>query len=227
MNFEEWFREATASVDEDGKKRARDPFGWQVELAQDQRCGDRLVQIPTGYGKTLGVAATWLFHRVVRGDERWPTRLVWMLPMRTLVEQTRREVDALIAGAGFGPDAATRHVQSHLLMGGTDVGPWHREPERPAVLIGTQDMLLSRALNRGYAAFRARWPTEFGLLSTDCLWVLDEVQLMDVGLATALQLAAFRHALAAVSPRPNRDGARLSVIHVCPPAAAGAPEPRR
>ena len=34
-------------------------------------------------------------------------------------------------------------------------------------------------------------------------------------------------AAAAVSPRPNRDGAGLSVIHVCPPAAAGAPEPRR
>jgi hypothetical protein len=34
-------------------------------------------------------------------------------------------------------------------------------------------------------------------------------------------------AAAAVSPRPNRDGARLSVIHVCPQAAAGAPEPRR
>jgi hypothetical protein len=33
-------------------------------------------------------------------------------------------------------------------------------------------------------------------------------------------------AAAAVSPRPNRDGARLSVIHVCPQAAAGAPEPR-
>ena len=26
------------------------------------------------------------------------------------------------------------------------------EPERPAVLIGTQDMLLFRALNRGYAS---------------------------------------------------------------------------
>jgi len=52
-------------------------------------------------------------------------------------------------------------------------------------------MLLSRALNRGYAAGRARWPLEFGLLSHDALWVLDEVQLMDVGLATTAQLQAF------------------------------------
>ena len=27
----------------------------------------------------------------------------------------------------------------------------------------------------------ARWPLDFGLLNQDCLWVMDEVQLMDVG----------------------------------------------
>ena len=53
-------------------------------------------------------------------------------------------------------------------------------------------MLLSRALNRGYASARARWPMEFGLLNHDALWVMDEVQLMDVGLATSAQLQAFR-----------------------------------
>ncbi len=36
-------------------------------------------------------------------------------------------------------------------------------------------MLLSRALNRGYATGRARWPLEFGLLSHDALWILDGV----------------------------------------------------
>jgi CRISPR-associated endonuclease/helicase Cas3 len=77
-------------------------------------------------------------------------------------------------------------------MGGADAGAeWNLYPEECAVLIGTQDMLLSRALNRGYAAGRARWPFEFGLLSHDALWVMDEVQLMDVGLATSAQLQAF------------------------------------
>ena len=42
-------------------------------------------------------------------------------------------------------------------------------------------MLLSRALNRGYAASRARWPVQFGLVNNDCCWVLDEVQLMGPG----------------------------------------------
>ena len=33
---------------------------------------------------------------------------------------------------------------------------------------------------------------EFGLLNHDALWVMDEVQFMDVGLATSAQLQAFR-----------------------------------
>ena len=57
--------------------------------------------------------------------------------------------------------------------------------------IGTQDMLLSRALNRGYGSGRARWPMEYALLNVDCLWVMDEVQLMDVALATSAQLQGF------------------------------------
>jgi len=64
-------------------------------------------------------------------------------------------------------------------------------------------MLLSRALNRGYASGRARWPLEFGLLSHDALWVMDEVQLMDVGLATSAQLQAFHDQDAGKGFRPR------------------------
>jgi CRISPR-associated endonuclease/helicase Cas3 len=63
-------------------------------------------------------------------------------------------------------------------------------------------MLLSRALNRGYAASRPRWPMHFGLLNTDCLWVFDEVQLMGSGLATTSQLEAFRRRL---GPKGGRE----------------------
>ncbi len=86
-------------------------------------------------------------------------------------------------------------IAVHLLLGGEDQTDWALWPERDAILIGTEDMLLSRALNRGYAAGRARWPLEFGLLNNDCLWVFDEIQLMDTGLATSLQLDAWRQSL--------------------------------
>jgi hypothetical protein len=76
--------------------------------------------------------------------------------MRVLVEQTEHVARQL---AGRVPDAHRPMV--HVAMGGEDAGEWFLCPERPAIIIGTQDMLLSRALNRGYASARARWPMEF------------------------------------------------------------------
>ena len=53
-------------------------------------------------------------------------------------------------------------------------------------------MLLSRALNRGYAMNSHRWPMHFALLNSDSLWVMDEVQLMGVGVETSAQLQGLR-----------------------------------
>ena len=186
--FLDWFSSATQHA------AARD---WQVRLASEETCRDRLIRIPTGLGKTEGVLAAWSYHRLSQSDERWPRRLVWCLPMRVLVEQTEQVARAI---ADRMPEATRPTV--HVLMGGEDAGEWILHPERPAILLGTQDMLLSRALNRGYASGRARWPVEFGLLNQDALWVMDEVQLMDVGLATSAQLQAFRGQDRSKSIRP-------------------------
>lgn len=175
--YAEWFQERTGFS----------PHPWQETLGEDETCRDRLLRVPTGFGKTAGVVLPWLYHRVLRGDRRWPTRLVFCLPMRVLVEQTEQAILEWLRSTG---DKAKLHV----LMGGIEAERWELHPEKPAVLLGTQDMLLSRALNRGYGSGRARWPMSFGLVHQDGLWVLDEVQLMDVGLATSTQLAAFRRA---------------------------------
>jgi CRISPR-associated endonuclease/helicase Cas3 len=118
--------------------------------------------------------------------------------MRTLVEQTADNVRSWLlrlAEAGLADDLPSSE-DVHLLMGGIEPDRsrlrWYETPERPAVLIGTQDMLISRALMRGYASGRARWPTEFALLHNDSCWIFDEVQLMGAGVATSTQLQAFR-----------------------------------
>ena len=174
----------------------KDPRRWQCEVSAPPACGNRLIRVPTGLGKTLGVLAAWIWHRVRLRNGDWPRRLVWCLPMRVLVEQTESEVRSALQRLGLlwdGEDAHDGKVGVHLIMGGADAGGWHLYPEADAVLIGTQDMLLSRAMNRGYASPRARWPMEFGLLNQDALWVMDEVQLMDAGLATSGQLQVFRN----------------------------------
>jgi CRISPR-associated endonuclease/helicase Cas3 len=120
--------------------------------------------------------------------------------MRTLVEQMQRDLENWLSNAGLKPEKCV-----HVLMGGMSPSDWHLDPDQDCVLIGTQDMLLSRALNRGYGAPRGRWPMEYGLLNVDCLWVMDEVQLMGVGFATSAQLQAFASsdARAGKLPRPR------------------------
>lgn len=167
------------------------PFGFQVRFAHNL---PTLVDVPTGLGKTAMAVVGWLWRRFGAGDEvrrQTPRRLVYCLPMRVLVEQTRDNAarwSENVREAGL----VTCEVPVHVLMGGEDEDDWDIHPESGAIIIGTQDMLLSRALNRGYAASRSRWPMQFGLLHTDCLWVFDEIQLMGSGLATTAQLEAFR-----------------------------------
>ena len=44
----------------------------------------------------------------------------------------------------------TDRVGVVTLMGGEPRDQWYLHPEKPFIVVGTQDMLLSRALNRGY-----------------------------------------------------------------------------
>jgi CRISPR-associated endonuclease/helicase Cas3 len=173
--------------------KANQPYHYQSQLAgtslepSESSCASRLIVIPTGMGKTAAVIHAWLWNRIHRASEKWPRRLVYCLPMRTLAEQTFQCVYTWLKAH----DLQTQ-VGLHLLMGGESSTNWEQHPEADAILIGTQDMLLSRALNRGYGMSRFRWPMHYALLNSDCLWVFDEVQLMGAGLPTTAQLAAFR-----------------------------------
>ncbi len=174
-SYGDWFKGITTES----------PYPWQSELGTGQLCMDRVLRIPTGFGKTAGTALAWLYNRCVRGDESWPMRLVFCLPMRVLVEQTESVLEEWVREANL-------EVPVFTLLGGREAARWVDKIDRPAILVGTQDMLLSRALNRGYGSARGLWPMEFGALHHDALWVADEVQLMDTGLATTTQLAGFR-----------------------------------
>ncbi len=228
MNFRDFFEAATGHT----------PYEYQCRLA----CGEkddgqseedwlthpdpkgyrsRLINVPTGLGKTAAVVLAWLWNRVAAQIENckpeiengsWPRRLVYCLPMRTLVEQTQREVRRWLLHLARrytkpqdGSDLRWLALHSPIvLMGGEDLTQRRREwdlwPEKPAILVGTQDMLLSRALNRGYGMSRARWPMHFGLLNNDSLWVLDETQLMGVGVRTSSQLEGLRRKICTAGP---------------------------
>jgi len=168
-----------------------EPRPYQVWLAENPWPETRIV--PTGFGKTAAVLAAWLW-KIAQRDVETPCRLVYCLPMRTLVEQTESVAKSWIEAA---EKALGLEVHLDVLMGGRGEGRrglpgWMLNPERPAILIGTQDLLISAALMRGYGASRYRWPVDFALLHNDALWVFDEVQLTGATLATSAQLEGFR-----------------------------------
>ncbi|HON07138.1 MAG TPA: CRISPR-associated helicase Cas3' [Verrucomicrobiota bacterium] len=214
-SFSEFFKIAT------GKDK---PFDYQCRLA----CGKRnegdanwlsqgseskslIINIPTGLGKTAAVVLAWLWNRLLCAEGKnsgWQTRLVYCLPMRTLVEQTeeniKRYLENLVSNAeNLGITGAALEelewLSNHspvVLMGGEELQDSYRQwdiyPEKPCIIVGTQDMLLSRALNRGYGATPYRWPLQFGLLNVDALWIFDETQLMGISIETSAQIEAFR-----------------------------------
>ena len=192
LDFEQFFQEATGYR----------PYPYQAKLALSSNLPSFL-DIPTGLGKTAAVTTAWLWRRFFGESVRekspekvrseTPRRLVYCLPMRVLVEQTaasaRNWIEKL-SRAGLIPFEKKPDV--FLLMGGEIDRDWDVWPERESILIGTQDQLISRALNRGYAMSRFRWPVHFAFLNNDALWVMDEVQLMGPGLPSTVQLEGFR-----------------------------------
>lgn len=188
--FEEFFEKATGYP----------PYPYQKALAEGKI--PDMLSAPTGAGKTeAAVLCMWLWRRMnahMGGSEQnTPRRLIYCLPMRTLVEQTIRRIDKWISSLDLNHDLRPRVV---TLMGGSVNRDYVLHPEDDAIIVGTQDMLLSRALNRGYAASPFRWPVEYGLLNNDCMWIMDEVQLMHNGLATSVQLDAFRRSMETYGP---------------------------
>lgn len=188
MSFSEFFTTATGFQ----------PYPYQTELVDGEDL-PALLKVPTGAGKTEAAVLGWFYryfhHPESQVRSATPRRLAYCLPMRTLVEQTAARVKKWLARL-----ERTDDVDLVILMGGELREQWHLHPERAQIIIGTQDMLLSRALNRGYGSTPFLWPVEYGLLNNDCLWVMDEVQLMANGLPTSTQLAGLRHKLETYGP---------------------------
>ena len=188
MTFPEFFEMATG----------HSPYPYQERLAESTHM-PVLLRVPTGAGKTDASVLGWLFRRFRHPDQAvrdsTPRRLVYCLPMRTLVEQTMERAERWLESLDMAGE-----VGVVSLMGGEPRTQWYLEPERPFIVVGTQDMLLSRALNRGYGSSPFMWPVEYGLLNSDCLWVMDEVQLMANGLPTSTQMAGLRRKLGTYGP---------------------------
>jgi CRISPR-associated endonuclease/helicase Cas3 len=140
----------------------------------------------------------WLWRRLHGPDpQATPRRLIYALPQRSLVEQVAGEAERWLARLDL-----TDRVALHVVMGGegTSQRQWRRDMHRPAIVVGTVDSLVSKALNRGYGIGRATYPIDFALVTNGAHWVIDEIQLCPESTTTLRQLAAFAKSLGTAEP---------------------------
>lgn len=190
MSFEEHFMRLTGHR----------PFSWQARLYRRLRDADlpEAVDIPTGLGKT-SVMALWLIALARRAN--LPRRLVYVVDRRAVVDQATRFAEHLRSniaddlaetldiGRGSG-----RLPISTLRGGFADNREWLEDPSRPAVVVGTIDMVGSRLLFEGYGVSRRMRPYHAGLLGVDTLVLLDEAHLCPPFEALLRQVAKQRDA---------------------------------
>ena len=116
------------------------------------------LDIPTGLGKT----ASALLYLLAKADGApLPTRLVYIVDRRSIVDQTGKSIESWIARISQIPDLVSRFnelsafpsptpVRVGVLRGGlADDGDWRIDPARPSVVVGTVDMIGSRILFSG------------------------------------------------------------------------------
>jgi CRISPR-associated endonuclease/helicase Cas3 len=183
MRFEEFFTRATG----------KPPYGYQARLAAGGL--PPVLAVPTGAGKT-GIILAWLWRRLHGPDPvAVPRRLVYALPQRALVEQVADQAREWLGNLRV-------DVPLHVVMGGAGQtqGQWRLDLHRPAVVVGTVDSLVSKALNRGYGISRATYPVDFALVTNGAHWVVDEVQLCPESTTTLRQLAAFAGSFGTAEP---------------------------
>jgi len=173
------------------------PFPWQEKLFAEflERKFRERCDVPTGLGKT-SVMAIWLLglvhHHRNHSLDGYPRRLVYVVNRRTVVDQATREAERIRLAIGNEPTlAGTASILRSLVTRDSDApfaistlrgqfadnAEWRDDPARPAIIVGTVDMIGSRLLFAGYGrGFKTR-PLHAGFLGQDSILIHDEAHL--------------------------------------------------
>lgn len=157
-------------------------FPWQRALLRRFLEGTppTALDIPTGLGKTA-IMAAWLLARAAGADV--PTRLVYVVDRRAVVDQATAVAERLRASVSSRPElrdglGLEGPLPISTLRGQyADNREWLANPTSPALIVGTVDMVGSRLLFQGYGVSWKMRPFHAGLLGADTLFVLDEAHL--------------------------------------------------
>ena len=182
-----------------------EPLRWQERLYIQMQSGrlPDVCDLPTGLGKT-SVIPIWLIA-LASGIEagqrsKLPRRLIYIVNRRTVVDQAtflteklRERIEAQNSQTNDandplgwlratlnkaranpnGPTLAISTLRGEL----ADNEEWKSDPARPAIIVGTIDMIGSKLLFAGYGDSYKLRPHHAGLVGQDALIIHDEAHL--------------------------------------------------
>ncbi len=202
-----------------------EPFEWQERLFQRFLNGDfpDACDIPTGLGKT-SVMTIWLIALgclLKEKDRKIPLRLVYIVDRRVIVDQATDEAEKLLykltqaISDTLNPLHSLAQTFREASMKGNELlialstlrgqkadnREWCLDPSRPAIIIGTVDMIGSRLLFSGYGKVGINHRSlQAGLLGQDTLVVIDEAHLSPVFVSTLLDIKCAIHQTQSLRP---------------------------
>jgi CRISPR-associated endonuclease/helicase Cas3 len=162
------------------------PYPWQERVFNKLVRGEvpSNLNLPTGSGKT-SVIPVWLLAFIK--NPVLPRRIVYVVDRRSVVDQATAVVEKIVTQLSREVDNALKEytLEGETVLGVStlrgefvDNGEWSKLPFRPAVLVGTVDMVGSRLLFTGYGDGAYSRPKQAGLLGNDTLVVFDECHLV-------------------------------------------------
>jgi CRISPR-associated endonuclease/helicase Cas3 len=210
------------------------PYPWQEKLFGLFRSGTipPNINLPTGSGKT-SIIPIWLLALAQQAAENpqgitLPRRLVWVVNRRVVVDQATDEAEEIrktLADKERRPalegvceslrKLSLNREKTDLIAISTlrgereDNRQWSGDPSRPAIIIGTVDMIGSRLLFSGYGDGKYWRAQHAGLLGQDTLVINDEAHLTS---AFATLLSAIEDQQKQTGIKPFRT-IRLSATH--------------
>jgi CRISPR-associated endonuclease/helicase Cas3 len=218
---------------------------WQHRLFNDLEAGrfPTGIELATGIGKT-SIIALWVLalgRGLARKSFVVPRRLAYVVDRRVVVDQASEfaeEVRERLEHAAWDESHVLHTLATTLKNAGctssvVEVSAlrgqraldtrWRDDPTRPAIIVGTVDMIGSRLLFSGYGRV-GPWgrALEAGLVGQDCLLVLDEAHLCS---PFATTLAAIERRVGALAPfAVVRMGATMEPVRDLLRRTPGLPE---
>lgn len=239
LSFDEFDALYRALTGHDGACR------WQHRLFSDLDAGrfPTDIELATGLGKT-SIIALWVLalgRALARKSSAVPRRLAYVVDRRVVVDQASEfaeQVRKRLEQAAQDKDHALHALATTLKNAGctssvVEVSTlrgqrtldtrWRDDPTRPAIIVGTVDMIGSRLLFSAYGRV-GPWgrALEAGLVGQDCLLVLDEAHLCS---PFAMTLTAIERRVGTLAPfAVVRMGATMDPVRDLLRRTPGLPE---